>query len=154
MNSSFLNSSKQVTPWSWKKHNSFLNFVFILLSVHLVPCSCKFLSFTKSRVGPDRRMSAEKLTLSKLWCWRRLLRVPWPARSNQSILKEINPNIHWKDQCWSSNTLATWYEEQVHWKRPWCWERLSSRGKGGDREWDGRIASLNQWTWVGANSRT
>ena len=28
----------------------------------------------------------------KLWCWRRLLRVPWPARrSNQSILKEINP---------------------------------------------------------------
>ena len=27
----------------------------------------------------------------KLWCWRRLLRVPWTARSNQSILKEINP---------------------------------------------------------------
>ena len=26
----------------------------------------------------------------KLWCWRRLLRVPWTARSNQSILKEIN----------------------------------------------------------------
>ena len=26
-----------------------------------------------------------------LWCWRRLLRVPWTARSNQSILKEINP---------------------------------------------------------------
>ena len=30
----------------------------------------------------------------KLWCWRRLLRVPWTARrSNQSILKEINPGI-------------------------------------------------------------
>ena len=29
---------------------------------------------------------------SELWCWRRLLRVPWPARrSNQSILKEISP---------------------------------------------------------------
>ena len=27
----------------------------------------------------------------ELWCWRRLLRVPWTARSNQSILKEINP---------------------------------------------------------------
>ena len=26
-----------------------------------------------------------------MWCWRRLLRVPWKARSNQSILKEINP---------------------------------------------------------------
>ena len=34
----------------------------------------------------------------KLWCWRRLLRVPWTARtSNQSILKEITLNIHWKD---------------------------------------------------------
>ena len=27
----------------------------------------------------------------ELWCWRRLLRLPWTARSNQSILKEINP---------------------------------------------------------------
>ena len=33
----------------------------------------------------------------QLWCWRRLLRIPWTVRrSNQSILKEINPNIHWK----------------------------------------------------------
>ena len=45
----------------------------------------------------------------KLWCWRRLLRVPWTARrSNQSILKEINLNIHWKVWCWSSSTLAPW----------------------------------------------
>ena len=36
----------------------------------------------------------------ELWSWRRLLRVPWTARrSNQSILKEISPDIHWKD--WS-----------------------------------------------------
>ena len=34
----------------------------------------------------------------KLWCWRRLLRVPWTARrSNQSTLKESTLNIHWKD---------------------------------------------------------
>ena len=34
----------------------------------------------------------------ELWCWRRLLRVPWTTRrSNQSILKEINPEYHWKD---------------------------------------------------------
>ena len=33
----------------------------------------------------------------ELWCWRRLFRVPWTARrSNQSILKEINPG-YWKD---------------------------------------------------------
>ena len=34
----------------------------------------------------------------ELWCWRRLLRVPWTARrSNQSILKEISPGISWKE---------------------------------------------------------
>ena len=34
----------------------------------------------------------------ELWCWRRLLRVPWTARrSNQSIIKESVLNIHWKD---------------------------------------------------------
>ena len=34
----------------------------------------------------------------ELWCWRRLLRVPWTARrSNQSLLKEISPGVHWKD---------------------------------------------------------
>ena len=67
-----------------------------------------------------------------LWCWRRLLRVPWTARrSNQSVLKEVL-NIHWKDWCWSwnSNTLATWCEELTHWKRPWCWERLKRRRRG------------------------
>ena len=80
----------------------------------------------------------------KLWCWRRLLRDPWTARrSNQSILKEITLNIHWKDWCWSwnCNTLATWCEELTHWKRPWRWERLRAGGEGGDRGWDGSIAT-------------
>jgi len=71
----------------------------------------------------------------ELWCWRRLLRVPWTARrSNQSILKETSPGYSWKDWCWSwnSNTLATWCEELTHLKRPWCWERLRA-GEGDDR---------------------
>ena len=60
-------------------------------------------------------------------------------------------NIYWKDWCWSSNTVATWCEEQNHWKRPWCWERLKAGGEGGDRGWDGWMASLSQWTWGWAN---
>ena len=65
----------------------------------------------------------------ELWCWRRLLRVPWTAR--RSVL-----NVHWKDWCWSwnSNTLATWCEEVTHLKRPWCWERLRAGGEGDDRD--------------------
>ena len=80
----------------------------------------------------------------ELWCWRRLLRVPWTARrSNQSILKEISPGVHWRDWFWSwnSNTLATWCEELTHWERPWCWERLKVGREGDDRGWDGWMAS-------------
>ena len=80
------------------------------------------------------------------WYWRRLLRVPWTARrSNQSILKEISPfcsleglmlklKLLWK-VLWNffENTLAIWWKEVTHWKRPWCWERLKVGGEGGDR---------------------
>ena len=46
------------------------------------------------RVGQWRKLSVkhQRIDASELWCWRRLLRVPWTARrSNQSILKEISP---------------------------------------------------------------
>ena len=58
-----------------------------------------------------KKAGGQRIDAFKLWCWKRLLRVPWTARrSNQSIPKEVNPNIHWKDWCWSwnSNTLAIW----------------------------------------------
>jgi len=39
-----------------------------------------------------KKAECRRIDASELWCWRRLLRVPWTARrSNQSILKEINP---------------------------------------------------------------
>ena len=50
------------------------------------------------------------------------------------------------------NTLATWYEELTHLKRPWCWERLKAGRKGDDRGWDGWMASPTQWTGVWVNS--
>ena len=60
--------------------------------------------------------------------------------------------IHWKDWCWSSNTLATWCEELTHLKSPWCWERLKAGGEKNDRGWDGWMASPTQWTWIWVNS--
>ena len=91
----------------------------------------------------------------ELWCWRRLLRVPWTTRrSNQSFLKEVSPEYSLegltklKLQC-----FATWWEELTHWKRrPWYWERLKAGGGGGDRGWDGWMASPTPWTWVWVNS--
>ena len=101
-----------------------------------------------------KKAEHRRIDAFELWCWR-LLRVPWTARrSNHSILKEINPDIHWKDWCWrwNSSTLATRCEELTHWKRPWCWEQLKAGGEGDDKGWDGWMASPTWWMWDWANS--
>ena len=38
-----------------------------------------------------KKSERQRTDTFKLWCWRRLLRVPWTGRSNQSLLKEISP---------------------------------------------------------------
>ena len=44
-----------------------------------------------------KKAKHQRTDVFELWCWRRLLRVPWTARrSNQSILKEINPKYSWE----------------------------------------------------------
>ena len=98
------------------------------------------------RVGLWRKLSTEELML--LNCGAR--------RSNQSILKETSPGIHWKDWCWgwNSNTFATSCKELTYWKRPWCWEPLGAGGEGDYRGWDGWMASRTQCTWVWVNSRS
>ena len=101
----------------------------------------------KAMVFPVVRYECENWTIKKaecrridaftLWCWRRLLRVPWIARrSNHSILKKINLEYSLKGLMlsWSSNTLATSCEELTQWKRLWCWEGLEAGGEGDDRE--------------------
>ena len=92
----------------------------------------------------------------ELWCWRRLLRVPWMARrSNQLILKEINLEYSLEELMLKlkSSTLATWCEELTHLQRFWCWEKLKS-GEGNNREWNGWMATPTRWTWVWACSRS
>ena len=91
----------------------------------------------------------------KPWCWRRLLRVSWIAkRSNQSILKEINPEYsmaglmlklkfqYFGHLMWRANSL----------EKILMLGKMRARGEVGDRGWDGWMASLTQWTWVWANS--
>ena len=91
----------------------------------------------------------------ELWCWRRLLRVPWTVRrSNQSILKEINLECSLEGLMLKLKLqyFGTWCEALTHWKRPWSWERSKAGGEGHDRGWDGWMASLTRWTWVWASS--
>ena len=102
-----------------------------------------------------KKAECRRIDVFELWCWRRLLRVPWTARrSNQSILKEISPGCSLEGMMLklNSNALATSCEELTHWKRLWCWEGLWAGGEGDDRGWDGWMASPTQWTWVWVNS--
>ena len=73
----------------------------------------------------------------KLWCWRKLLRVPGTARrSNQSILKKISHEYSFERtdaEAETLNNLATWCKELTHWKRPWCWERFKVGGEGDNK---------------------
>ena len=107
------------------------------------------------RVGLWRKLSAEELMFLNCGVGRdswESLGLPGDPTSpswRRSVL-----GVHWNDWCWSwnSNTLATWCEELTHLKRPWCWERLRAGEEGGNRGWDGSMASLTQWTWVWVGS--
>ena len=67
-----------------------------------------------------KKAEGRRIDAFELWCWKRLLRVPWTARrSNQSILKEISPGC----SLWGMTLklklqyLATWCKELTHLKR-------------------------------------
>ena len=83
-----------------------------------------------------------------LWCWRKLLRVPWTAsRSNQSVLKEINPEyslevLMLKLKFQYFGHLVWWADSLEN-----CWIRLRA-GEADDRGWDGWMASWTQWMGV------
>ena len=88
----------------------------------------------------------------ELWCWKRLLRVSWTARSNRWILKETNPaycleelmlKLQYFGHLWQR---ADSLEETVMWE----WLRAGEGNKRGQDDW---MASLTQWTWVWASSR-
>ena len=96
-----------------------------------------------------KKAECERIDAFQLWCWRRLSRVPWTARrSNQSILKEINPKYPLEGRMLNLKLqyFGHWCEELIHLKRPWCWERLRAGGEGGNRGWDAWMASSTQWT--------
>ena len=93
-----------------------------------------------------KKAECRRIDAFELWCWRRLLGVPWTARrSNQSILKEISPEY---------SLEGLMLKHLTHFKRPWWWERFKVGGDGDNRGWDGWMASSTQWAWVWVNSRS
>ena len=102
-----------------------------------------------------RKAECQRIDAFELWCWGRLLRVPWTARrSNQSILKEISPEYSLEGLMLK---MKLQYFSHLMWRTDWlektlCWERLKAGGEGDDRRWDDWMASPTRWTWVWVNS--
>ena len=102
-----------------------------------------------------KKAEHQRIDAFELWCWRRLLRVPWTARrSNQSILKEINPKyslgglmLKLKLQYFGHLMQRTDSLEKTL-----MLGKIEGRKRRGDRGWNDWMAPLTQWTWVWANS--
>ena len=102
-----------------------------------------------------KKAERQRIDAFELWCWRRLLRVPWTARRpNKSILKEISPGcslegliLKLKLQYFGHLTQRVDSLEQTDAGR-----NFGAGGEGDDRGWDGWMATWTWWTCVWVNS--
>ena len=79
----------------------------------------------------------ESLTIKKAECWR----TDALGQLGDQTLKKVN--LEYWCWSWSSETLATWWEDLTHWNRPWCWERLKAGGEGAIEE--DKMVEWHQW---------
>ena len=99
-----------------------------------------------------KKAECRRIDVFELWCWIRLLRVPWTARkSNQSILKEISPECSLEGLMLK---LKLQYSGYLMRRADSCWKRLKVEGEGDDRGQDGWMALPTQWTWALVTSRS
>ena len=110
----------------------------------------------RCEIWTRRKAEHQRIDAFGLWCWRRLLRVPWlQGDPNSPILKEISPeysleglmlklklqyfgHLMWRTESFAKNLIF--------------WERFKAGGEGDDRRWDDWMASPTQWTWQWVNS--
>ena len=147
-----------LAPWkkSYDKPRSILKSRDITLLTKV--CLVKAMVFPVAMYGCEswtvKKSEHQRIDAFELWCWKRLLIVPWWARrSNQLILTEIHPEYSLEGLMLKLKLqyFGHLMQELTHWKRLWCWERLKAGGERKDRRQDSWMASLTQWTWVWVN---
>ena len=109
-------------------------------------------------------LDCEECWVLKNWCfWTVVLEKtlesplegPVIRRFNQSILKEISPEVFFGRTDVQAETPILWPPDTKSWligNNPDAGKRLKPGGEGDDRGWDGWMASPTQWTWVWVNS--
>ena len=103
-----------------------------------------------------KKAERRRINAFEVWCWRRLLKVPWTTRrSNESILKEMSPGSSLEEMMLMLKlqyfSHLTWRVDSLE-KTLMLGVMLGAGGQGNNRGWDGWVASLTRWTWVWVNS--
>ena len=116
-------------------------------------CLAKAMVFSSSHIWMWELDYKESWAL-KNWCfWTVVLENNLESPLDCKEIQPVNPE---GNQSWiftgrtdaEAETLASWWEELTHLKRPWCWERLKAREEWDNKGWDGWMASPTQRTWV------
>ena len=101
-----------------------------------------------------KKAECPRIDAFKLWCWRRLLRVPWTARkSNQSILKETNLEYSLEELMPKLHYFGHLMRRDDSLEKTMMLGNNEGKRRSGNTGWDGWMASLTEWTWVWTHSR-
>ena len=122
--------------------------------VHLVKAMVISVAMYRCETWTIKKAEHGRIDAFELWCWRRLLRVPWTARrSNQSILKEISPEYSLEGLILKLKLqyFGHLIQRTESFEMTLMVGKLKVGGKGDNRGLDG---TSTQWTWVWINSRS
>ena len=124
-------------------------------NIHLVKATVIPVVMYRCESWTVKKAERQRIDAFELWCWRRLLRVPWTARrSNQSILKETSPVCSLEELM--LKVKLKYFGHLM--RRVYSLEKTLMLGgtgdteEGGNRQWDGWMASPTRWTWIWVNS--
>ena len=119
------------------------------MKVHLVKATFFPVVMYKYESWTIKKAEHWRIDAFELWCWRRLLSIPWTGRkSNQSILKEISPEYSLEGLMLKLQYFGHLMRRTYSLEKTLILGRLKAGGEGDYRGWDDWMASPAQWTWV------
>ena len=106
-------------------------------NVHIVKSMVFPVVMYKCKSWTIKKVECWRTDVFKLWCWRRLLRVPWTAKSNQSVLKEINPEYSLEGLILKLQYFGHLKQRTDSWGKTLMLGGIGGRRRRGHRGWDG-----------------
>src|SRR5574337_989636 len=108
--------------------------ITLATKVHLVKATVFPVAMYGCESWTIKKAESRRIDAFELWCWRRLMRVPWTARrSNQSILKEVSPGRSLEGLMLKLQYFGHLMRRVDSLEKTLCWEEWGAGGEGDDR---------------------